>query len=124
MNQFDKIITERQFDEERALYHLQNSRVSKCNFAGPADGESVLKEARNIAVEECSFLLRYPLWHVNGFFLADSTMDELTRAAIWYADDGEITGSRLHGIKAVRECSGKVIVRIGGHKQKERHKKI
>ena len=105
MNQFDKIITERQFDEERALYHLQNSRVSKCNFAGPADGESVLKEARNIAVEECSFSLRYPLWHVKGFSLADSAMDELTRAAIWYADDGEITGSRLHGIKAVRECN-------------------
>ena len=72
MNQFDKIITERQFDEERTLYHLQNSRVSKCNFAGPADGESVLKEARNIAVEECSFSLRYPLWHVKGFSLADS----------------------------------------------------
>lgn len=79
MNQFDKIITERQFDEERALYHLQNSWVSKCNFAGPADGESVLKEARNIAVEKCSFSLRYPLWHVKSFSLADSAMDELTR---------------------------------------------
>ncbi|MCM1175392.1 MAG: DUF3737 family protein [Blautia sp.] len=105
MNQFDKIITEKQFDEERALYHLQNGRVSKCIFAGPADGESVLKESRNIAVEECSFSLRYPLWHVKGFSLKDSTMDELTRAALWYADDGEITGSRLHGIKAVRECN-------------------
>ncbi len=91
MNQFDKIITERQFDEERALYHLQNSWVSKCNFAGPADGESVLKEARNIAVEKCSFFFFFPLWHVKSFSLADSAMDELTRAAIWYADDGEIT---------------------------------
>ena len=63
-----------------------------------------MKEARNIAVEKCSFSLRYPLWHVKSFSLADSAMDELTRAAIWYADDGEITGSRLHGIKAVREC--------------------
>ena len=31
-------------------------------------------------------------------------MDELTRAAIWYACDGEITDSVLGGIKAVREC--------------------
>ena len=30
-------------------------------------------------------------------------MDELTRAAIWYACDGEITDSTLGGIKAVRE---------------------
>lgn len=102
---FDEIIAGRQFDEERALYHLQNSRVSQCIFAGPADGESVLKESRNIDVDSCSFSLRYPLWHVKRFSLADSTMDELTRAAIWYAEDGEITDSRLHGIKAVRECS-------------------
>ena len=102
---FNEVILEKQFDEERALYHLQNGQVSKCIFAGPADGESVLKESRNIAVEECSFSLRYPLWHVKGFSLTDSTMDELTRAAIWYADDGEIAGSRLHGIKAVRECN-------------------
>ncbi|MCI8359481.1 MAG: DUF3737 family protein [Lachnospiraceae bacterium] len=104
MNHFDKLIENRQFDEERALYHLQDGRVSRCIFAGPADGESVLKESRNIAVDGCRFSLRYPLWHVKKFSLMDSTMDELTRAAVWYAEDGEIINSRLHGIKAVREC--------------------
>ena len=94
-----------QFDEERALYHLQNGRVKDCIFAGPADGESVLKEAGDIAVEHCSFSLRYPMWHVKGFELTGSSMDELTRAALWYADHGRIIDCRLHGIKAVRECS-------------------
>ena len=93
-----------QFDEERALYHLQNTDVVDCRFAGPADGESVLKEARDIRVENCDFSLRYPLWHVEGFRLHDSRMDELTRAAIWYSRDGVITDSDLMGIKAVREC--------------------
>lgn len=92
------------FDEERALYHLQDTAVVDCDFAGPADGESALKEARNISVENCRFSLRYPLWHVEGFTLADSTMDEAARAAIWYAADGNIHGSVLGGIKAVREC--------------------
>lgn len=55
MNHFDKLIENRQFDEERALYHLQDGRVSRCIFAGPADGESVLKESRNIAVDGCRF---------------------------------------------------------------------
>lgn len=111
MDNLNSVIEGRQFDEERALYHLQDSRVYKCIFAGPADGESVLKESRNIAVEACSFSLRYPLWHVKKFSLVDSVMDELTRAAVWYAEDGEITDSKLHGIKAVRECSN---IRLAG----------
>ena len=100
----EKIIG-KQFDEERALYYLQHTDVEDCIFAGPADGESVLKEARDIGVRNCSFSLRYPLWHVRGFRMENSTMDELTRAAIWYACDGEILDSTLGGIKAVRECS-------------------
>ena len=97
-------IISKQFDEERALYYLQHTDVVDCVFAGPADGESVLKEARDVGVENCRFSLRYPLWHVQGFKLRNSSMDELTRAAIWYACDGEITDSVLGGIKAVREC--------------------
>ena len=93
-----------QFDEERALYHLTNTHVSDCLFSGPADGESVLKEARDVALENCRFSLRYPLWHVKGFKLHDSQMDDKTRAAIWYAENGKITDSDLFGIKAVREC--------------------
>lgn len=98
-------ISNQQFDEERALYHSRHADISGCTFAGPADGESVLKESADIAVSRCRFSLRYPLWHVQGFSLSDSSMDELTRAAIWYSHHGTITGCRLHGIKAVRECS-------------------
>lgn len=98
-------IVKQQLDEERALYHLQHADVTDCVFAGPADGESALKEARDIAVTRCAFSLRYPLWHVEGFTLADSRMDELTRAALWYSRDGRISGSSLHGIKALRECA-------------------
>ena len=98
------IIEKQQFDEERALYNLTDGRVIDCVFAGPADGESVLKEARNVQLDNCSFSLRYPLWHVNGFEMHRSSMDEKTRAAIWYAENGKITDSNLGGIKAVREC--------------------
>lgn len=97
-------ITDQQFDEERALYHLQDAVVARCVFDGPADGESVLKEARNVRLEDCRFSLRYPLWHVAGFSVNNCTMDEKTRAAIWYSRDGVIEDSKLGGIKAVREC--------------------
>lgn len=92
------------FDEERALYNAQHTDIVDCVFAGPADGESVLKEARDISLKNCAFSLRYPLWHVQGFAMEKSTMDELTRAAIWYANDGRITDCTLGGVKAVREC--------------------
>ena len=72
----------KQFDEERALYNLTHGEVTDCIFAGPADGESVLKEARDVNLNNCSFSLRYPLWHVEGFTLNRVTMDEKTRAAI------------------------------------------
>lgn len=99
-----KIIEHQTFDEERALYHLTHADVVNCTFAGPADGESVLKESRDVALKDCGFSLRYPLWHVEGFSVEGCTMDEKTRAAIWYAKDGVIRESRLGGIKAVREC--------------------
>ena len=99
-----KLITGKHFDEERALYHLQNAEVLDCIFAGPADGESVLKESRGVELRNCVFSLRYPLWHVQGFQMHNCTMDDKTRAAIWYACDGEIADSVLGGIKAVREC--------------------
>ena len=97
-------IANKQFDEERALYYLQHADVNHCVFAGPADGESALKEAREVAMTDCSFSLRYPLWHVEGFSLERCAMDEKTRAAIWYAKDGNICNCDLGGIKALREC--------------------
>ncbi len=36
-------------------------------------------------------------------------MTELCRAALWYSDRVEITDTKLHGIKALRECSNIVM---------------
>ena len=91
------------FDEERALYHI-SGEVENCVFAGPRDGESVLKECRGITVKGCSFSLRYPLWHTEDFSLIESTMDTLTRAPIWYAKRGKIASCEINGIKCIREC--------------------
>lgn len=56
-----QLIENRQFDGERALYHSWECDIKNCVFAGPADGESVLKESRDIALWDCRFSLRYPL---------------------------------------------------------------
>ena len=98
-------IQNQKFDAERALYGAEKIRVIDCAFDGPADGESAFKEGREIEVQNCFFNLRYPFWHDHGLVIRDSEMTELCRAALWYSDHIEITGSKLHGIKALRECS-------------------
>ena len=102
-------VKDKVLDEERALYHLTDATVLNCTFAGPADGESALKECRNVSVENCKFSLRYPLWHAEKFTVKNCTMDELTRAALWYTLDGVISDSTLGGIKALRECDNTVL---------------
>ena len=102
-------IINKKYDAERSLYNLKDTVVKNCVFAGPADGESVLKESRNIIVDNCSFSLRYPIWHAQKYELINSQMDELTRAPLWYCYDGLISKTTIKGVKAVRECDGVII---------------
>lgn len=99
-----KLIENMTFDAERSLYGSDGITVRNCRFAGPADGESALKESRNVDICGCDFDLRYPFWHDANVKAENIYLSELCRAAIWYTDGMEIHNSRLHGIKAVREC--------------------
>ncbi len=93
------------FPEERALYGEDGISIVNCRFEGELDGESALKECKNIKAESCHFALRYPLWHDNGVSLSACEMTDTCRAALWYSEDISIEASRLHGTKALRECS-------------------
>lgn len=96
-------------DEERALYGIHNAEVTGCLFDGPADGESALKEAGNLKVENCDFHLRYPFWHVKNALIENSQMTDTCRAALWYDEDVTIRNTVLGGIKALRECDRSVL---------------
>lgn len=100
-----KEIRNQTFDEERALYGQRDILVENCNFDGPADGESAFKEGKKLQVKDCFFNLRYPFWHDDELLLTGSEMTPLCRAALWYTDHVTIRDCKLHGIKAVRECS-------------------
>ncbi len=93
-----------QFDEERALYGQDSIEVVNCRFDGPADGESAFKEGRNITVSDTYFNLRYPFWHDENLVIRNSEMTELCRAALWYSRHVHIENTKMHGIKALREC--------------------
>ena len=103
------IIENKTFDAERALYGSDGVAVKNCAFDGPADGESALKESRNVQVESCFFNLRYPFWHDHNLRISGSEMTDKCRAALWYCEGVEIKDTKLHGIKALRECADAVI---------------
>ena len=100
-----KTISNQTFGQERALYGSDGILLRHCTFDGPEDGESALKECRNIEAEDCFFNLRYPFWHDNNLKISASKMTELCRAALWYSVGIEIVDTKLHGIKALRECN-------------------
>lgn len=97
------------FDKERALYNINNAEVINCTFAGPADGESALKECSEFNVEGCTFCLRYPLWHAKNYGVKNSSMDVNARAAVWYSENGVFENCTLGGIKIFRECVNTVV---------------
>lgn len=100
-----KIIQNETFDQERALYGARDIQAIHCTFDGPADGESAFKEGTDLHVQDCFFNLRYPFWHDLDLVIRRCEMTEQCRAALWYSRHIEITDTKLHGIKALRECA-------------------
>ena len=83
------------FDEERSLYHLQHGDVISCTFAGPADGESALKECRDLSVADCYFDLRYPFWHCENVTVYDSVISG--EYAAWYSKNLRLFRCKIVG---------------------------
>lgn len=96
-------IENKTFGEERALYGTVGAVLDNCKFEGTEDGESALKESKNITCNNCFFYLRYPLWHTKKFTLDNCFMDVTCRAPMWYTAGGKISGSKIFGVKALRE---------------------
>lgn len=100
-----RVIENLRFDEERALYASEDVKIVNCRFEGPADGESALKECRNVVVENCYCDLRYPMWHCDNLVVENTVQTENCRAALWYDNNIKLKNCTLGGIKAVRECT-------------------
>lgn len=104
-----KLIEKQTYDAERAFYGQTGVHFKDGALDGPADGESAFKECSDIVIENVFCNLRYPFWHNHGLKIIDSELTDLCRAALWYTDHVEIANTKLHGIKALRECADIVI---------------
>ena len=103
------IYKDKNYEEERSLYHLINDEVINCTFEGKLDGESPLKECINIKVLNCMVNLRYPFWHDTNLYLSNSSLKENSRAPFWYCKHIYINDVKCTGIKAIRESNDIIV---------------
>ena len=86
---------------ERALFGTDGLHAVDCIFA---DGESPLKESRNLELDGCMFKWKYPLWYTKNVTVRNSTWFEHARAGVWYTDKVSVTDCSVEAPKNFRRC--------------------
>lgn len=88
---------------ERALFKSEGLDIYDCIFD---DGESPLKESRDIALNRCMLKWKYPLWYCENVEVKDSAIFETGRAGIWYTKNISISDTIIEAPKSFRRSSG------------------
>ena len=83
------------FKGERALYGKTDIRVEDSVFD---DGESPLKECKNVELSCCLFRWKYPLWYCEGVKAERCTWFEMARAGVWYSKDLDIRNAVIEAL--------------------------
>ena len=94
------IISDRILSGERALFQARDLVIDRCIFE---NGESPLKEGRNLRLDRVSFKWKYPIWYCRNITVSDSAFLEMGRAGIWYTDDITMTGCLYEAPKGFRK---------------------
>ena len=97
-----KQISNGDYSGERALFKTFDAKIEKCFFH---DGESPLKESKNLQINQCNFYWKYPLWYCDGVVCNDSLFDINARAGIWYTKNASFDRCRFEAPKLFRKCS-------------------
>ena len=77
---------------ERALFQGKDLKIYDTIFD---DGESPLKESRNIELYGSMFKWKYPLWYAKDIKAVDCTWFEMARAGVWYTDRIEVHNATM-----------------------------
>lgn len=86
---------------ERALFQGHDLLIQDTIFV---DGESPLKESRNIELLNCMFKWKYPLWYAKHIAVKNSTWFEMGRAGVWYTDGISVEDCAIEAPKNFRRC--------------------
>lgn len=88
---------------ERALFASKDLHLIEATFD---DGESPLKESRNLLIDNSIFRWKYPLWYCNDVVVNDSTLFDTARAGIWYTNNITFNNCVIEAPKTFRRSRG------------------
>ncbi|WP_054749780.1 DUF3737 family protein [Lacticaseibacillus thailandensis] len=94
--------TDAYFEGERPLFAEHDATISGTVFG---EGESPLKESRNIQLKDSIFKWKYPLWYSQHVVADHTTFETMSRSGIWYTHDITIRNSALQAPKLFRRSS-------------------
>ncbi len=96
-----KEIVKEVFCGERAQYNTRSTNYVNCIFE---NGESPLKESKNINLDNCCFRWKYPLWYCKNVEVRNTLWEETGRSGVWYTNNIVITDSNIIAPKQFRRC--------------------
>ena len=97
-----KIIEHQVLTGERALFKTTDVTILYSIFQ---DGESPLKESKNLDVRHCMFNYKYPFWYCENVSVEDSTWFDMARAGVWYTKNMSVSNSVIEAPKNFRKAS-------------------
>lgn len=88
---------------ERAAFGSADAVFTDCIFE---DGESPLKESRDLVVNNCAFRWKYPLWYCKNVKTEGTNWFEHARAGVWYTQNIQVKNALIAAPKNFRRCVG------------------
>lgn len=104
-----KLYSEQNFTGERALFQSSDLKIEYCTFH---DGESPLKESKNLDINNTLFKWKYPLWYAKDIEVKDSTFFDTARAGIWYTDNLRMENTTYEAPKGFRRCDNLSLINV------------
>ena len=86
---------------ERSLFQGNHLTVTESIFT---DGESPLKESRDVELRNSSFQWKYPLWYSKNAVAEDCTWLEMARSGVWYSEHLTVRNTLVEAPKNFRRC--------------------
>ncbi len=90
------------YSGERSLFMAKDLEIHDAVFL---EGESPLKEARNVSVYSSTFTWKYPLWYSKNVKVVDSVFENESHAGFWYIEDASFAGCLFKERKNFRYAS-------------------
>lgn len=95
-----------EYTGERALFMLSDAEIVGARFF---DGESPLKESKNLSIAKTTFEWKYPIWYAHNILVNDSKLTLTARSGIWYTHQIEMNNCIIDAPKTFRQSSGIVL---------------